>query len=300
MRLMILSLPLMLTACDALMNCDASDSDAPSQTDSETETETDDAVDSDQDGITDDVEVALGTDPGNEDSDGDGLLDGDEFFTVGTDPLDEDSDDDGLSDGEEVDAIGTDPLDADSDGGGVDDGLEVEEGTDPLDASDDGFIRYVKVQDIGPNPSGEFPGADIDAIKLIKANGDEFFATAVVDEDVSCQGNFACVSDNLLGEIDAVDEGGTCFQGGLVDANLFFSTNGGYVVVEFTADDGSHIPVENGDAIHVYELGFNECQRFDNDPYTVSVGAFIDQSFVEMGDGGAWGPDGNIVPVSGL
>ena len=50
-----------------------------------------------------------GTDPNNEDTDGDGLLDGTEVTDTGTDPLDEDTDDDGFIDGEEFD-IGTDPA----------------------------------------------------------------------------------------------------------------------------------------------------------------------------------------------
>ena len=48
-----------------------------------------------------------------------GVDDGDELG-AGTDPLDEDSDGDGLSDGDEVSA-GTDPLDADSDADGIKD-----------------------------------------------------------------------------------------------------------------------------------------------------------------------------------
>ncbi len=48
------------------------------------------------------------------DSDGDGLLDGEETF-IGTDPLDWDSDDDGLSDREELQTYFTDPNDDDTD-----------------------------------------------------------------------------------------------------------------------------------------------------------------------------------------
>ncbi|MEZ4240468.1 MAG: thioredoxin family protein [Myxococcota bacterium] len=47
-------------------------------------------VDSDGDGLSDDDEAALGTDPADEDSDDDGYLDGDEV-TEGSDPLDPDS-----------------------------------------------------------------------------------------------------------------------------------------------------------------------------------------------------------------
>jgi len=72
------------------------------------------------------------------DSDGDGLLDGEEDLDLDgirdpgeTDPLDSDSDDDGLTDSEEVESYGTNPLAADSDGDGYADGTEVTAGTDP-------------------------------------------------------------------------------------------------------------------------------------------------------------------------
>jgi len=54
------------------------------------------------------------------DSDGDGLSDQEEGL-LGTNPDDPDSDDDGLSDGYEI-AIGTYPLDSDSDDDGIADG----------------------------------------------------------------------------------------------------------------------------------------------------------------------------------
>jgi ELWxxDGT repeat protein len=66
--------------------------------------------DGDQDGLQDQAEVILGTNPDVADSDGDGLTDGAEFTTHGTDPLVADSDGDGFGDGVEVTA-GTDPLD---------------------------------------------------------------------------------------------------------------------------------------------------------------------------------------------
>ena len=87
--------------------------------------------DSDGDGLTDDQEAELGTDPDNRDTDGDGAADGWEHHH-GWDPLDDDTDDDGLLDGEEKD-LGSDPLNADSDGDGYLDGDEVTEGSDPLD-----------------------------------------------------------------------------------------------------------------------------------------------------------------------
>jgi len=70
--------------------------------------------DTDGDGLTDDEEAELGTDPEEADSDSDGLTDGEEQ-DLGTDPLDEDTDSDGMSDGDEVE-LGTDPLDGNTDG----------------------------------------------------------------------------------------------------------------------------------------------------------------------------------------
>ncbi len=58
--------------------------------------------DSDHDGLTDDEEAKLGTDPHNPDTDGDGLSDGDEVLKYGTNPLKADTDGDGYPDGAEV------------------------------------------------------------------------------------------------------------------------------------------------------------------------------------------------------
>ncbi len=95
--------------------------------------------DTDDDLLTDDEEAALGTDPRDPDTDGDGVPDGIEVNYDGTDPLREDTDGDGLSDGQE--AMGhTDPLDPDTDGGGVEDGAEVDRASDPLNAADDAAL----------------------------------------------------------------------------------------------------------------------------------------------------------------
>ncbi|WP_437577565.1 hypothetical protein [Sorangium sp. So ce887] len=111
------------------------------------------STDSDEDGMSDDLEVALGTDPNDADTDDDGVPDGLEPNPVDdTDgdglinALDVDSDNDGLFDGTELGldcdgpgidapsrrctpdadagATKTSPLDADTDNGGVSDGSE--------------------------------------------------------------------------------------------------------------------------------------------------------------------------------
>ena len=99
-------------------------------------------IDTDGDGLTDDYEMQIGTDPNNPDTDGDGITDGDEVLKYKTDPLNPDTDFDGLKDGAEVFKYKTDPLDPDTDKGGVKDGHEVlVDHTDPLNGNDD-LLRF--------------------------------------------------------------------------------------------------------------------------------------------------------------
>lgn len=59
-------------------------------------------IDSDKDGLTDNEEKALGTDPLSADTDGDGLGDGDEVNVFKTSPVSSDTDGDSFADGSEV------------------------------------------------------------------------------------------------------------------------------------------------------------------------------------------------------
>jgi len=59
-------------------------------------------ADKDHDGLSDEEEKELGTNPNNVDSDGDGLFDREEVKVYKTDPLDKDTDGDGFLDGDEV------------------------------------------------------------------------------------------------------------------------------------------------------------------------------------------------------
>jgi outer membrane protein OmpA-like peptidoglycan-associated protein len=97
--------------------------------------------DSDGDGLSDEGESMLGTDPFNKDSDKDSLSDCEEVKIYQTDPLNPDTDFDGLLDGEEVHKRKLNPLKRDTDGGGVDDWHEIfVDGTDPLNPDDDLFL----------------------------------------------------------------------------------------------------------------------------------------------------------------
>ena len=100
--------------------------------------------DTDDDGITD----------GNEDLDGDGLTNIDEII-MGTYIMSEDSDVDKLSDGEEVYIYLTDPMDYDSDDDGIEDGDEVAMGKDPTDPSDGTtLIQQTIIKDIDNEEDG--------------------------------------------------------------------------------------------------------------------------------------------------
>lgn len=83
------------------------------------------SADSDQDGLPNDFEKQIATDPNIPDTDSDGLRDGDEYRKFKTDPRKADTDDDGLSDFDELYRHRTDPLKADTDGDGLTDGDEV-------------------------------------------------------------------------------------------------------------------------------------------------------------------------------
>ncbi|MBD3354234.1 MAG: hypothetical protein GF364_22320, partial [Candidatus Lokiarchaeota archaeon] len=98
-------------------------------------------LDNDNDGLTNAEEDLLGTDMNDEDSDDDGLLDGEEVETYNTDPLDDDSDNDLLNDYEEVnlgiDNEITNPNDPDSDDDLLTDYWEWGNSTDPNDPDSD-------------------------------------------------------------------------------------------------------------------------------------------------------------------
>lgn len=112
-------------------------------------------IDSDGDGLTDDVELRgwtvevrlldgslerrkVSSDPGDPDTDGDGINDAEERH-YGTDPRNADTDGDELTDWEELSRYYSDPTAQDSDGDGLTDGLEaLFFGTSPLLADTDG------------------------------------------------------------------------------------------------------------------------------------------------------------------
>jgi len=142
--------------------------------------------DDDNDGLLDSVEDALGTDPLNADSDGDGMPDGWEFQyqLLPRDPTDAaaDPDGDGLTNLEEY-GNGTDPRSADSDGDRMPDGWELAHGFDSNNATDaaqdadgDGFSNLEEYRGgTDPRDPGSHPDLPLDA-----ANSWLWYALAVV------------------------------------------------------------------------------------------------------------------------
>lgn len=163
-------------------------------------------ADYDNDGLTNNYEESIGTDPKNPDTDGDNLWDGEEvngeytqegrqgYKAYKTDPLNPDTDGDGLSDYDEsftydyktnpllpdTDADGlrdneessynTNPLVPDTDGDGLIDGKEVSEHKtkpDSKDTDEDGLNDGDEIMKYGTNPKST--DSDTDGLK----DGDE-------------------------------------------------------------------------------------------------------------------------------
>jgi Tol biopolymer transport system component len=120
--------------------------------------------DSDGDGLTNEREAQLGTDPLLPDTDGDRLLDREEVETHQTNPLDVDTDDDRLQDGDEFQTHQTDPRNPDTDGDGRADGDEVAGGSDPRNPDTDGDgLR--DGDEIRLNTDPENPDSDNDGLQ---------------------------------------------------------------------------------------------------------------------------------------
>lgn len=111
-----------------------------------------DKIDSDRDGITDEIEINIyRTDPNSKDTDKDGFTDWEEL-NRGYTPLDarnlkleqNDHDNDGLSDREEL-RFGTDLSKPDTDGDGFSDKDEISKGFDPLDAKNKKSIKRIEI-----------------------------------------------------------------------------------------------------------------------------------------------------------
>jgi len=108
-------------------------------------------LDTDGDGLSDEFEISIGTDPNNSDTDGDGLSDGEE---VGYDG-------DPTSYTPYPPGGDLDPTNPDTDGDGAGDGHEVAARTDPLDPTDvppPGLLEVLLEEDFDSYPPGTYLG----------------------------------------------------------------------------------------------------------------------------------------------
>ncbi len=240
-------------------------------------------IDSDGDGVSDETELLMGTDPNNVDSDGDGKSDGME-----------DADEDGVPDAQEIE-MGTDPNNADSDGDGIPDGYadfdgdglsNAEEGalgTNPqsADSDNDGISDYDEVWVYGSDPTESNDDDDSDGFSNEFENLDFICSDPeTVDSDYDGDGlpNVAegCLGTNYIladTDGDGIDDGKELFLGlDPLVADATDSDGDGYpdLVEELLGTDPNN-PDDADDALEGITSG--------------SFGGFGDESSSGNGDG---------------
>ena len=227
------------------------------------------AGDPDNDNLTNLEEFELSTDPQEDDTDMDGLLDGVESNTgtwngaddTGTDPLNADSDDDGLGDGVENPDLahnpldpgqqpGTDPNLADTDGDGKDDSVELADGTDPTNTNDVLVPTGVLVGDGAERP---FTGGTPDGW-----SGISVLETAIIDDStLPGAGDLVEIMEVSMFAAAGRASGSHHFQAILIDS----SNQIAWIGPELTPTQDGHnvFPITGADLIDVsaetYRLG---------------------------------------------
>ena len=240
-------------------------------------------LDSDEDGVPDYYEdnlrmfngVTLKLDKYNPDTDGDGLLDGEEVgkliyqynenstkvlvtAQLSSNPLDKDTDIDEISDEEEV-IIGTNRFHVDTDNDGMLDGEEYVEGFDPLEADADGDGRY----DWREYAEGTDPYV---YNKEWNEYAWEFICGVVAGDFIADSDSFATTAGQILGSfipgIDIRDVIGNCVHGDYMMATVSF---------------GSLIPVGGDMTKALAKTGKYVVKNTDNVPEIAELLAFLNK-----------------------
>ena len=246
--------------------------------------------DSDNDGLSDEFEKAIGADPLDEDTDDDGLLDGQETGRdgIGTNPLNPDTDGDNLTDGQEAGqgGTGTDPLLRDTDGDGLNDDVEVNgkpTPTDPLKKDTDGDGKIDGIEDA--NHNGQVDPGETDPRVRETAVAPETGGRVQTD----LHGGVGAAGFPMLGLLGlagwlrrrrvatavAAAVGGVALVGGPAQAQqgaVYFGLGAGQSLVD---------PDENGTSYHVDDntdlgfkvlLGYDLTDRFSVEGYYADLG----------------------------
>ncbi|PVZ66760.1 carboxypeptidase regulatory-like domain-containing protein [Pelagibaculum spongiae] len=196
-------------------------------------------IDDDQDGLSNEQEIELGTDPAIADTDEDGLQDGVEVNEFNTNPLLADTDGDGISDSIEVNLsldpndpadsqidedndgltnmeeiqIGTQIRNSDSDNDGLSDGAEVNQhDTNPLtvDTDQDRLADNEEVNNYGTDPNIVDTDGDTisDYIEVINSMDPLDFDDAQGDIDGDGLTNLEEINGNtLVNDVDSDNDG---------------------------------------------------------------------------------------------
>ncbi|MFO0590843.1 MAG: MopE-related protein [Polyangiaceae bacterium] len=279
-------------------------------------------VDTDGDGLYDDQEIALGSDPNDADTDNDGVIDGQEqSYGEDTDGdglinvLDPDSDNDGLFDGTEqgfdcsnpatdlsahhciADADGgmttTNPLAADTDGGSVSDGAE--------DANHNGKIDAGETDPTAGHGADDVGAANMDSDGDGLTDAEEIFLgsnpnDADSDDDGVIDGlepNLAddTDGDGLINVLDPDSDNDGLFDGtemGMGCANPATNVDAGHCIADGDSGATQTSPLDadtdNGGVIDGAE-DINHNGVVDAEELNPNVGHGADDSFVVDTDG---------------
>jgi hypothetical protein len=158
-------------------------------------------------------------------------------------------------------------------------------GTTPTDQPTTPYY-FVRINDIGTQ-GGMNPGADIDAVAVVKPNGATAYADQVQEympvnaQDLSAM---SMLPENILGEPTAF---GTPFEPQFAGPDKYCSLDdshflglgglGAYVIVSFVD------AIENGDTVTVYEVGNCDGEgKLDPVQVQVSVSAAVDGNWVTI------------------
>jgi hypothetical protein len=234
------------------------------------------------------------------DQDADGLTD-EEEAELGTDPTLTDTDGDGLDDGVEVNDLRTNPNSADTDGDGLLDGFEVQYEFDPLAPGEQGLdidgdgLSNLAEQGAGTNPTLEDTDRDLllDGAEVIEHGTDPTLA----DTDAGGAGDFQEVLVDHTDPNDPADDGeprGYGFEGIRSDVAEADVINGGFRLCHNNRYNQSAslatIQGECGDGVVLMA-----CRPAGADTFTVAAMGNREEVFTDVGNGGAASHDHNGV-----